>query len=461
MAEKDHLNKNSKAEIKGAKQKRDSNKSTNGKKSLKSVKTTKKTESNKNKMSQEFRIQIPRKEIEEKFEQAVKKYSSEMKIDGFRKGKIPLEVVKSKYRDLIMDEIVNKVIEDYTFKTIKKEKIRIISSPIVKDFDFKEGKDLKALVSVDLFPEVIIPDLSKITVSIKKEMIKSEKYDEKKQIDLILNNNKRKQIVKDRCIKDNDFVEFKIQSQFIDTKRMMPKQDSFFEVKNVKHNEFGDIYQDFLGKCKGEKFDLEKKYGKDFNKKKWAGKKIKHFIEIKNIFEYITPVFDDKFLKSMGFKDKESFKSKLKEEFENHSNRKKDQIIINEIREKLIELCDFSIPDSIIDQEVQRTQSQYAQMIMTLPEDKRSEYLKTVKEDSERSIKFSFILEEVKKNNGIDIKNDDLEKEFKKIAEANGMDVKDVRKYYMNNEQKESLKDSIGRNLAIDLLKEKIKVKEV
>jgi len=429
MSEKDYLGAGSKDEAKKKNAGQKKSKVVKDKTVLESDKISKKDESNKNKLYREFKIQIPRKEIEEKFEQAVKKYSSEMKIDGFRKGKIPSGVVKSKYNDAIMDEIVNKTIEEYTFKVIKKEKIPIISSPVVKDLNFKDGKDLKALVSVDLYPEVIIPDLDKITVSIKKDVIKTEEYDEKRQIDLILQSKKNRQIVKDRCIKDDDFVEFKIQSQFVDTKRMMPKEDSFFEVKSEKHNEFGDIYQDFIGKCKSDKFELEKEYKKDFHRKKWAGKKIKHFVEIKNIFEYITPKFDVEFLESAGFKDEKSFKSKLKEEFDMQANRHKDQVVTGEIREKLIEVCNFAIPDSIVDQEVQRTQSQYNQ--------------------------------EVKKKNGIEIKNDDLEKEYKIIAEANSIDVKDVRKYYMNKEQKESLKDGIGRNMVIDLLKEKIKIKEV
>ena len=412
-------------------------------------------------MSKEFKIVIPRVEIEKRFEQAAEKYSSEMKLDGFRKGKIPVEVVKNKYHEIIIDEVVNKLIEEYTFKIIKEEKIPIVSSPVVKEFKFEEGKDLKALVIVDLFPEVKIPDLEKVQLSIKKEMLKSEKFNEADQIKMILENNKKKQIVKDQPIKSGDFVEFTIQSQFTDTKRMMPKQDSFFEVKEEPHVEIGDLYKDLVGRSAGDKLEIERKYGKDIKKKNWANKKIRHFIQVKNVFEYVIPELNDDFLKSAGFSDEKSFKEKLKEEYSNQLSRQKDQIITTEIRDKLLSICNFNVPDSIVDQEVQRSQEQYAQVIMTLPEDKRQEYIKTVRENAEKSIRFSFILEEVKKKFEIKVENEDLEKEFKSISDANNIDIKDVRKYYMNNEQKESLRDSLGRNQAIDLLKEKIKIKEV
>ncbi len=415
----------------------------------------------KDQMSKEFKIVIPRIEIEKRFDQAAEKYSSEMKLDGFRKGKIPVEVVKNKYHEIIIDEVVNKLIEEYTFKIIKEEKIPIVSSPVVKEFKFEEGKDLNALVIVDLFPEVKIPDLGKVQLSIKKEMLKSEKFNEADQIKMILENNKKKQIVKDQPIKSGDFVEFTIQSQFTDTKRMMPKQDSFFEVKEEPHVEIGDLYKDLVGRSAGDKLEVERKYGKDIKKKNWANKQIRHFIQVKNVFEYVIPELNDDFLKSSGFSDEKSFKEKLKEEYSNQLSRQKDQIITTEIRDKLLSICDFNVPDSIVDQEVQRSQEQYAQVIMTLPEDKRQEYIKTVRENAEKSIRFSFILEEVKKKFEIKVENEDLEKEFKSIADANNIDIKDVRKYYMNNEQKESLRDSLGRNQAIDLLKEKIKIKEV
>jgi len=412
-------------------------------------------------VSKEFDIVIKRGDIEHGFEEAAEKYSTEMKLDGFRKGKIPVDVVKSKYREVIIDEVVNKMIEEYTFKKIREEKIPIISSPVVKNFEFKDGEDLKAVVSVDLFPEVKIPDLSKIQVEIKKDLLLPETYDEKKQIALVLENNKRKQIVKDRPAEDGDFVEFKIQSQFTDTKRKMPKKDSFFEMKDEPHEEIGDLFKDITGKKQGDTFEIEREYPKDFRKKNWAGKKIRHFIEIKSVSEYVTPALNVEFLKSMGFDDEQTFKSKLKEEYAAQMERHRDQVVTNSIQEKLLDTCKFPIPDSIIHEEVRRSQAQYAQILMTLPEDKRADYLKNAKENAERSIRFSFILEEIKKVNEIKVENDDLEKEYKAIAEANGMDVKDVRKYYMNNEQKETLKDSIGRNRALDFLKKKIKIKEV
>jgi len=241
----------------------------------------------------------------------------------------------------------------------------------------------------------------------------------------------------------------------------MPKKDSFFEMEEKPHPEIGDIYRDLLGKQVGSSIKIERKYPDEHEKKNWAGKTIRHFIEINNIFEYVTPELDPEFLKSIGFQDESSFKSKLAEEYEAQAERHKDQVIVNEIREKLLDMCQFDVPDSIVNEEVRRSQSQYSQLLMTLPKDKRDEYMSTAREHAEKSIRFSFIIEEIKKTHNIRIENDAMEKEYKAIAEANNIDIKDVRKYYSDSEHKESLKDTIGRNRALELLKNKIKIKEV
>ncbi|MEN8154686.1 MAG: trigger factor [Acidobacteriota bacterium] len=404
---------------------------------------------------------IPRKDIDKKFEETVDHYSSEIKMPGFRKGKVPVDVIKKKYKEVINDEVVNKLIEEYTFKEIKEKNIKIASNPVIESFEFKDGKDLKAEVKLELLPEVIIPEIKGLEVKVEKEKIKVDEFNEKKQIDAILESNKRKKPANEREIKDGDFIEFKIQSQFADTKRMMPKNSSQFEVKKDNEYEINDLYKEIIGKKKGDKLNFTRTYSKDSIKKSWSGKKINHLIEISEVYEFSKPEFDEEFIKSIGFENEKKFKEKMKEEYLKQTEKNKDEIIIAEIRDKLIELCEFNVPGAFVEQELQRTTGQYGQILMSLPEDKRNEYLNSMRANAEQSIKFSFIIEEIKKKYEIKVLNEDMEKEYKIIAEANNVDIKEVRKYYLKKENKESLTENMERNKALEFLKNNISIKEV
>lgn len=406
-------------------------------------------------------LNIPRMDIEKKFKEIVEQYITEIKLPGFRKGKVPGEVVKRKYKEAINDEVVNKLIEEYTFKEIKENNIKIASNPVIENFEFKEGEDLKAEVRLDLMPEVFIPEIKGMEVKIKKEKLKTEEYSEDKQIDSILEANKKKKPAEDREIRDDDFIELKIQSQFADTKRMMTKISSDFVVTKENEFEIKDFYKEIIGKKRGDILNFLRTYPEDSIKKSWSGKKINHLVEISAVYEFVKPEFNEEFVKSIGFENEKKFIEKLREEYSNHKEKHKHEIILAEIRDNLLDICDFDVPESFVDQEINRTSGQYEQFIMSLPKDKRNEYLNSMRINAEKSLKFSFIIEEIKKKYNINVGTEELEKEFKTIAEANNIDIKDVRKYYFKKENKESLTDNMERNKSIEFLKDNIRIKEV
>lgn len=159
-------------------------------------------------------------------------------------------------------------------------------------------------------------------------------------------------------------------------------------------------------------------------------------------------------MKELGFKDESSFKKKLKEDYETYSKNQLDEIKNNKKIEKLIEMIQFPIPVSLVDQEKKRIQN-----------DPQRAYLMSdealLQKKAEESVKFSLIHFEIQKKYKIEANSEDLENEFKKMSEQFKMPVKDIRKYYSGAEQKETLKDRIKGDKVIELLKEKIKIKEI
>ncbi len=409
----------------------------------------------------QYEIIVKAKEIEKEFDTSLKKYSNEIKLPGFRKGKVPAEVVRSKYGEGIKEEVIEKLIEKKTMEIIGKEKVNIVSNPRVEKIDHKEGKDLKATVKVELLPTIEIPELEKVVIEIKKDDLKKEKYDEKSQTDAILESNKKKFPVEKREIKKGDQVDLLVQSQFVDTKRMMPKNEIVYNVEDNSDFDISDFYKEIIGKKAGDNFEIIRSYNKSFKKKSWAGKKIKHFVKIKRVFEFVKPELDEKFVKSAGFKDIDSFKTELKKKFDEHANNHKEEKIFNEIKMQITDKIKFDIPESMIVNEVNRTAGQYGELIMSLPEEKRNEYLNSLKHGAEISLKFSLILDEIIKKYKIEVTSDEIEKEFKSISDINNIDIKDVRKYYSSKENRESLKNSILSRKSVDILRKKVKIKEV
>lgn len=407
-----------------------------------------------------FSIEIKNEDIEAAFNEAVTKYAGEIKLPGFRQGKVPLEVIRSRFNDAINDEVLNKLAEEKVFEKIQKDKLKIIAAPRILSLDRPEGKNAVAEVEVDVMPEVVLPDFETLEVEIPAKELEIKPYDEKEALDRVLESNRRQSPVINRDIKDEDMVSLKYQSKILATKRMTPMKTAQYNVKEENDFDIIDLYKDITGKKIDDKLTVKRTYPEDYKKKPWAGKEVEHYITIESVFEMVKPEFDDTFAKSQGFKDQAEFKSKMKEEYESYSQKQVEEKRTTLLVDKLVDAVDFPVPPALVQQELMRMMQQN-QFPMDFGSEAGQKIMEMYRGSAERSVKFSFIVGEVTDRFKIDVKNDDLEAEYKRIAEANNIDAKEVRKFYLKKENREQLEDVLMRNKVMDLLKEKIKVKEV
>jgi len=414
----------------------------------------KETKQDKDVLKRTFSITVPNAEIEKGIDEIAEKYSADMKLSGFRKGKVPAELLKSRYKGALSEEALNKIVEEYVFKKIEKDKIRIVAQPSIDNVNHKEGKDLTADVTVEVYPEFDLPDLEAIEAEVSAEELKIDEYDEKKQINLVLQSRKRLITINDRAIKDGDIVLFNIQTKILKTKRMSPRVEESIDM--IKDNTYlvKDMYDELKGKKVGDKLSIEREYPADYKKKKWAGEKVEHIIEITRIQNYFTPELSENTIKELGLKDEKTLKEKLKEEYDTHVKRHLDDVKNTKRIEKLIKSVDFPIPESLVLQEIDRMKNDPQAATEVLNE-------KAIKEKAIDFVKYSLIYFEVQKKYKIEATSDDIEAELKKMADLYQLPIKEMRKYYSNAKQQATLKDRILGDKVAKLLQEKIKIKEI
>lgn len=409
-----------------------------------------------------FSIEVPGAQVESDFNEALLKYANDVKLPGFRKGKIPLEVVKSRFKEAISDEVIHAIIEKTIWEKIDKEKIKIAATPGVKSIDYKEGQNLKAEIILELLPKIDIPDLETLEVEIPADELKQEVYDEAKQIDAILEGHRRQTPVISREIKTGDSVRLTFQTKFLKTKRMSPRENTFVNVDETEVFDIHDLHKELIGKRVDDKLTITRQYPMDYHKKKWAGQEVEHYITIDNVFEMVKPEFNETFIKSIGFENEEMFKTQLKKEYETAMSDRVENIKIKYIIDKLNNSMDFPIPSNLVNQEISHALSHHHENLPTFQDEIQGKtFIEKMKTDAEKSIKRSFIMEAIQKKYQLEIKNDELEEKYKTIATQNQIPLKEVRKFYTNKENSPRLKDQMMREKIINLLQSKVQVKTI
>jgi len=408
-----------------------------------------------------FKISMSKEDIAREIDTLAVQYSQKVKMPGFRQGKVPVDVVKKVYKQALKEEVIQQAVSKLAFAQIEKDKIAVASEPYVEKMNNPEGEDFQADIAVEILPEIKLPDLETLLVKIPVSDLKGEAFDETKQIDQILEANKRSLPVKDRAIAENDLVLLLVQSADTTGKRKWPRQETYFMMNKENEAEIAGLHDELLGKKSEEKFTIQRSYPADAPKKAWAGKKIEHQVEIKTIYELKKPELDEIFLKSLGMKNAEDFKLKLKEEYEHRQEHQKDEKVMDGIYEKLLEASQFPVPRSLLEQEVARRLSQNHRPLNFKDDEEKTKFKEMMFAQAEKSVRLSLILEQVRQQHHIDATDQDLEKEYAHLAQHHSLPEKEIRKYYSEEKKAAELKDHLLNVKINAFIREKIKIKEV
>ncbi len=427
------------------------------------VSDAEKAEEQQNQLIVEFTIEIKKEEIEKKFNETLDKYAADIKLPGFRVGKAPIEVVRSRFKDAINEEVVNQLLNEAFLEKINKDKLKVISKPIIKKLDHEEGKDLEAQMAVEVLPEIELPDLETLEVDIPLKDLEHEPFDEQKAIDRLLEAHMHQVPVTDRGIKENDMVVLKYQSKILATKRMDRTKTNYYLAMKKDSFEILDLFDDIVGKNIHDHLTIKRTYPADYYKKIWADKEVEHYIEIDKIFEMVKPDLDEKFLKARGVETEAELKQRLKEEHEEHSKMHREEKKTSIIIDKLSETINSPVPQVLVEEEMTRMiqQNPYQFAFNHHDENDKKRVAAMLKANAEKSVRFSLIVEAIKEKFKLKVTSEDLENEYKNIAARNHLEFKDVRNYYSKPENKEYLEETLISGKVVALLKEKIKVKEV
>lgn len=414
-----------------------------------------------NALLRRFQISMGKDDIARAIDALAVEYSQKVKMPGFRQGKVPVDVVKKAYKQALREEVIQQAVSKLAFERIEKDKIAVASEPYVEKMEDKEGEDFRADIAVETLPEITLPDLDTLQVKIPAADLKAEAFDESKQIEQVLEANKRSLPVLGRPIAENDLVLLLVQSADAAGKKKWPRQETYFMMNKESESEIAGLYDELLGKKQEDKVALQRSYDAGAAKKAWAGKQIEHQVEIKAVYELKKPEMDETFLKSLGMKSVEDFKKKLKEEYEHRQEHQKEERIMDAIYEKLLETCQFPVPRSLQEQEVARRLTQNKRPLNFKDDEEKAKFKEMMFAQAEKSVRLSLILERAREQYHIEVNAQDLDKEYAHLAQHHSLPEKEIRKYYSEEKREAELKDHLLNAKINEFIKEKIKVKGV
>ena len=410
-------------------------------------------------------IEVAPEELEKAIEGAYQKNKSKISVPGFRKGKVPRQMIERMYgKEVFYEDAVNALIPEAYEKAVDECEEEIVSSPKIEVEQVEAGKPFIFTAEVAKRPEVTLGKYNGVTVTKIDTSVSDEEVDT--EIETQRNANARTITVTDRAVQEGDTAVIDFEG-FVDGVAFEGGKGENHPLEIGSHS-FIDTFEDQLvGKNTDDEVEVNVTFPEQYQAAELAGKPAVFKVKINEIRAKELPELNDEFVQDVSEFDtvaeyREDVKKKLQERKDNAAKGTKE----DEAIQKIIDKSKMEIPEAMIDMQAQSMIDEFAQRIaaqgmsfdqylqfsgMTI--DKLKEQ---VRPEALQRIQSSLVLEQIAKEENIVASDEDVDAEIEKMASMYGMKAEDL-KNYMGDSEKESMKRDIAVKKAVEFVMANVK----
>lgn len=411
-------------------------------------------------LTRKLTITLPKETVGPALDKAFAKINKEVKLKGFRRGKIPQSVLVKNFGEQVQAEVGEKLVQDSYFDAVEKEKLEPVVHPEITEHSFPENGTFVYVALVDIKPQFDLTAYKGLEVERPVATVSEEEIN--KEIDLL----QRHQAVLQTADADHgiamDDVAIVDFQGFHDGKAMKEVQNQNFSVDIGMHRLGKDFEEKLLGLKKGDKTLYEITFPADYPNPMLAGKNVEFKVDIKDVKVRIKPELDDEFAKDI--KPELTSLEDLKQDIRTRLQKTKDDALKGDIDDKLmhklIELNPFEVPQRLVNYEIQEMLKQTEENL------KRSgltfesaginldDLVNKNKEVAEKRVKGDFLLKKIAEIEEIKIADEDIQRGYQRIADQYRMTLDEVKKYFKRREEILPFMNELHNEKVLNFLRE-------
>jgi trigger factor len=414
-------------------------------------------------LTREIDVEVAADEVSKSFKTVVKRYQKLARIPGFRAGKVPESLVRSKFAKEVRQEVLESLVSERFRKSIDEQKLRPVSEPQLLDLQLFDGQPLKFKAAFEVAPEINVTGYDTVSVSKPDAALTSEEYDA--ELARVLDSHATVETVEeDRALVDGDWAEIQFRGEVKDlaqtvtedgvqsasTSEPITGEDVLIEIGGK--NTLAAFNEALRGAKPGQELKFEVDYPADFGERRLAGQTVSYDVTVKSIKRKSFPERDAEFAKQLGnYESWDEFETKLRE----HASDRKKSALENAAKDKMlgefIEKFQFPVPEAFVQQQIEarldRGLRALAQQGMKVEDMRKLDFsqLRASQRDlAVNEVKVSMILDRIAEVEGVSLSEEDVERELLLLS-------------IQSREPLETLRDRLSKDGGLDRIREQMR----
>jgi trigger factor len=415
-------------------------------------------------LTRSIEVQAPAEDVAKAFQQVTKRYTKLARIPGFRAGKVPPSLIKSRFAKEVRQEVLESLVSDRFRKALEEQKVHPVSQPQISELLLAEGAPLKFKATFEVLPEINIDGYDAVKVERPDASLEEGEFDV--ELANVLDHHATVEPVEeDRAITDGDWAEIgftgKLQelAQTVGEDGLESKEEAQPITGEDVLIEIGgkntlQAFNDALRGAKvGQELSFEASYPAEFGDARLAGKTVSYDVTVKAIKKKTYPERDEEFAKQLGpYSDWNDFETKLRERVEGRKKEALESQARDKMLDELVAKYQFPVPETFVQQQVdarlERGLRALAQQGMSSDAMRQLDFgrLREAQRDQAiTEVKVSLILDLVAEREGVVVTDEDLERELLMLSIQSREPLETLRKRLAEDGSLDRIREQMRR----------------
>lgn len=399
-------------------------------------------------------VEVPAQEVDREVEELAREYARNVKVPGFRPGKVPMSIIRQRFGNDLMKEATQKIIERCWKDALSEHDLQPISAPNVQTVENEAGKPLKFKVSFEVLPPLEVTDYKGVSVTMPPHEVKDENVDE--TLGHIREQHAQFVPVEGEA-QDGAYLTVTIDGEFVgESGKPIHEEDITLVVGGAQQN--AEFTQHLRGARAGEVREFEISYPADHHRKSWAGKTVRYRTTVKDVKEKVLPELNDEFAKDLGYESLEALRTRVRDDLVTQAKQNAEKKVREELLDTIVQRQPVEVPECLVQDELQSHAHRVATSLAYQGIDINQtsiDWKKIFEEErprAEQAVRRSLFLDAIARQEGIEVTREEVDSELEKLAASTSKSAAALRAQLEKEDRISSFEQRLRQNKALELI---------
>jgi len=400
-------------------------------------------------------IEVSADTIAGEYDDALKVYASQASLPGFRPGRAPKQLVKSRFNKEILGRLRDHLLPKSYHEALQENDLTVVNIvDMDEDIEVKEGEPLAYSVTVDIQPDFALPEYKGISLKREREEVTDAEVDER--IEALREQRADYEEVEDRPVARGDMA----QIDFTGTLDGKPLEEAEPEAKGLGEGKdfwlqasdeafIPELGLRLAGLSIGDEETIKASFPGDFVIEGLRGKDVEFHVTVKAVRARKLPELDEEFFKGLGVENEKDFREQVANSIQAEKDRKSEGKLREDIEKTLLDKAEFDLPESMVAEASQQHVRRIAEDMQRGGQgeeavlEHKDQIVETAKSAAERQVKLRLILHRIAREEELQVSDSELSREISMLAYAYSMERDELEKRLKQNNQVDDLRGDI------------------